>query len=237
MSGNNRAIICNMFNLRRQDVALIYNGASVSPRHPASDHDTIRARCRRALGLRNDQLVLLTTARLSRQKGQRYLIEAAPQILARHPDTVFLFVGEGDARRELEAKVAEDNVTEHIQFLGHRDDLEELSLAADLFVFPTVFEGSPFALMEAMAYGIPIVTTNASGIPEVVRHHQDGIVVEKENSRALLDGVLFAASNLGRMREMASSARERVREFSGDKMATDTLNLLEKIQIREAERA
>ena len=102
-------------------------------------------------------------------------------------------------------------------------------MASDLFVFPTVYEGSPFALLEAMSYGLPVVTTDASGIAEVVRNGQDGIVVPAGNSLGLLNGIRTALVDMEYMRALSLSALERVKDFSADKMAEQTLGLLEEV--------
>ena len=116
-----------------------------------------------------------------------------------------------------------------VHLLGERRDIDALTRAADLFVFPTLFEGSPFALVEAMGRGLPIVTTDASGIPEVVRHGQEGLVVPKENPEALANAILEAMADPERMQTLAARARERARLFSGRSMADRTIEMLDSI--------
>src|SRR5690606_5335714 len=101
-----------------------------------------RRRVRRALGLDDETPVLVTVGRQEFQKGHRYLIEAMPKILERHPRTRLLIVGRrGAATSELERAVADFERADSVSFLGHRADVTDLMAAADLFVFPSLFEG------------------------------------------------------------------------------------------------
>ena len=218
-----------MFRLDRQNIELIYNGTNTTPTGNDDVRAAARARGRAAAGVRDQEQMVLTTARLSSQKGHRYLLEAIPRVIAAHPEAVFVLAGEGPERTAIEASIAEAGLHSHVRLLGERSDIEELSCAADLFVFPTTFEGSPFALLEAMAYGLPVVTTDASGIAEVVRDGIDGIVVEKENPEALANGIRRSLADRSAMSQMATSAQERVSQFSADRMASKTLHLLDSL--------
>ena len=229
VSDNNRTILSEMFRLDRQNIQLIYNGTNTTPTGNDDARAAGRARGRAAAGVRDQEQMVLTTARLSPQKGHRYLLEAIPRVIAAHPEAVFVLAGEGPERAAIEASIAESGLHSHVRLLGERSDIEDLSCAADLFVFPTTFEGSPFALLEAMAYGLPVVTTDASGIAEVVRDGIDGIVVEKENPEALANGIRRSLADRSAMNQMATSAQERVRQFSADHMASQTLHLLDSL--------
>lgn len=229
VSDNNRTILADMFGLEHERIELIYNGTSITPTDDDDARAAARVRGRTAAGVRDQDLMLLTTARLSSQKGHGYLLDAMPRVVAAHPEAVFVFVGDGPERAAIEARITAAGLQPHVRLLGERSDIEDLSLAADLFVFPTTFEGSPFALLEAMAYGLPVVTTDASGIAEVVRDGSDGIVVEKENPEALASGIRRALGDRSSMHLMAASARERVRQFSADHMAARTLQLLDSL--------
>ena len=225
VSENNRKILGRMYGLPEDRISVIHNGLD-APASPAdSEIGSIRQAVRKELDP-GDGPILLTTARLAEQKGHVHLVEAMPRILGRHPDATFVFAGDGPLRPLLQDAVAAGGFVDRVRFLGARDDVHRLLLAADLFVFPTLFEGSPFALIEAMNAGLPIVTTDASGISEVVRNLEDGRVVPAGHSAALADAVIEAMDDPARMQAMAESARERARSFSGGEMARRTLGML-----------
>lgn len=125
--------------------------------------------------------MLLSVGRQEYQKGQRYLIEAMRQI---ETDRVVLLVAgrEGHATGELRAAAAD---LASVRFLGHRDDLPEILAAADVFVFPSLYEGLGGSLIEAMALGLPIIASDLPAVREVVRQGSNALLVEPASSTAL----------------------------------------------------
>jgi len=113
-----------------------------------------------------------------------------------------------------------------VHLLLYRNDVVRLMQAADLFVLPTYFEGHPFALMEAMAVGLPVVVSDASGIPEMVTHKVHGIVFRSGERNALQEALVHALRNGEAMQAMALAAAQRVRDFSHERMLEQTLHLL-----------
>jgi glycosyltransferase involved in cell wall biosynthesis len=102
--------------------------------------------------------------------------------------------------------------------------------SADLFVFPTHFEGGQsFAIAEAMAYGLPIVTSNASGIPEVIRDRTDGLLFRSGDSCDLLETLRWALRHPEKMREMAESAKQRAQDFTEEKMISKYLEVWKRL--------
>lgn len=106
-------------------------------------------------------------------------------------------------------------------------DIPKLLKAADLFVFPTHFEGLPFSPIEAMAHDLPVVASNASSIPEIIENKVHGLLFRKGDSCDLLETLRFALRNPTMMQEMAENAKLRVKDFSEEKMVTKTLELIE----------
>jgi glycosyltransferase involved in cell wall biosynthesis len=113
------------------------------------------------------------------------LIDAAPSLLARHPDLTFTIVGDGPLRGALEAHAARLGVSRAFEFLGHREDVPELLAASDVFVLPSRSEASPNAVIEAMAAGLPVVACAVGGNLELVQHGRTGYLVPPDDSVAL----------------------------------------------------
>lgn len=165
---------------------------------------------RKEMGFKPTDLLLGTIARLTRQKGHAFLLDAVPAILKQFPQAHFLLVGDGPLNEKLQSHANRLGVGNAVHFLGFRRDVREILNALDVFVLPSLYEGLPNAVLEAMACGLPVVATHVDGTPEAVRHHQTGILVPPENAgelaRALTD--LLARPDL--MKRMGRAGRERV---------------------------
>ena len=225
---NNRQLISLSFNCPAKAIACIYNGVSL-PERATVDCAKPRQRLRTELALSNDSFILLTVARLDAQKGHDYLIPAIPHLIRQFPKIRFVWVGSGEQQASLEAQLIDYGVRSSVSFLGYRQDISELLRAADLFVFPTYFEGFPFALLEAMAHGLPVVSASVNGIPEIIEHQTHGLLTRKGDSCDLLESLRWALDNPEAMQKMAERAALRVRDFSQEKMVAETLSLLEKM--------
>ncbi|WNM58953.1 glycosyltransferase [Candidatus Nitrospira allomarina] len=138
-----------------------------------------RNRARLSLGLDEDQRVIVTIGRQDFQKGQRYLLEAMAMLVSKHPNLVLLVAGRsGDVSGELESLRNRLGLQNRVHFLGHREDVPEILAAADLFAFPSFYEGLPGAVIEAMALGLPIVASDIDPVRETVEVGQNAILVK-----------------------------------------------------------
>lgn len=149
-----------------------------------------RAVVRRRLGLGTDDLILINVARQEFQKGQRYILDAFPAVAARQPEAVLLIAGRvGHATRDLLARYKRSPAGARISFLGHREDVPDLLAAADVFVFPSLYEGLGGALIEAMALGLPIVASDVPAIREVVEAGRNAFLVPPADERGLANAI------------------------------------------------
>lgn len=165
---------------------------------------------RRALGLPQDALVAMVVGRLVDQKGQRTFLRAAAELAVVHPGARFVLVGEGPDRPGLEALVRELALGPRVQLLGPRSDLPELLAVADVFVLPSLWEGLPIALLEAMAAGVPAIATPVGGTPELIAPGRTGLLVPPAQVGPLVEAMhtLFVTPVM--RRELAAAARARV---------------------------
>jgi glycosyltransferase involved in cell wall biosynthesis len=160
-----------------------------------------RARVRASLGIEADAPVLITVGRREYQKGQRYLIAAVPEMLRRHPDLTVLVVGrDGHASDELDQLVASLGIADTVQFLGHRSDIGDLLAAADVFVFPSVYEGLGGATLEALAMGLPLVVSDIAALREVVTAGENGILVPPADAGSLAAAIGSLLTDPGLLR-------------------------------------
>jgi glycosyltransferase involved in cell wall biosynthesis len=228
VSENNRQFLCESFRILPNDVIRIYNGVkrtSTQIESNKEEYTTLRDQVRQELGIPKIARLALTIGRLESQKGYSDLIPVVPHISKEFPDVRFVWVGEGKQRDELANRVREYSVEDKVLFLGHRSDVPRLLKAADLFVFPTHYEGLSLALAEAMGHGLPIITSNASSIPEIVEDKVHGLLFRKGDSSDLLEALRWALRHPNKMQEMAQRAHLRIQEFSEERMIQETLDL------------
>src|SRR5262249_44896941 len=140
---------------------------------------------RAALMGSTDRPIVLTAARLAEQKGLCYLLKAAALL----PQAMFVLAGEGPERAVLEAQAAELGLNKRVLFLGHRHDVPDLLACCDLFVLPSLFEGLPLSILEAMAAKKPVIASAVGGNNEVIVHGETGLLVRPADPAALASAI------------------------------------------------
>lgn len=174
---------------------------------------------RRALGLPPQGLIIGLNARLTPQKGVTHLLQALPAILRRFADVTVVVAGEGDLLPALEAEADALGVAAHVHFLGLRTDVEELLQLYDVYVSPSLWEGLPMSLLEAMAAGCPIVASDVGGVSTALRHRVSGTLVAPRDPSALAAALteLLADPDLRRRYSLAAR-KDAIDRFSAAAM-------------------
>ncbi len=187
-----------------QLLQVVYNGVDLQRFAPVGD----RTGLRRALGLPPDGCIVGAVARHTEEKRLDRFIEAARLVAQERPDTVFLTAGAGPTLRHVRALAEGYGLNFH--FLGQRDDVPRVLAALDVFVITSETEGLPVAAVEAMAVGIPVVSTMVGGVGEIVRDGVDGLLVAQGDVEGVARGVLALLANDARRHSMAEEGRRRV---------------------------
>lgn len=222
-------LISESFQIPLEQLLCIYNGTKLIPDANGSDGEdikTLRTQVRQELGLPETSRIALTVGRLHPQKGHPDLIPAIPHIIKEFPDVRFVWAGDGELKDYLNNKVREYGVEHQVLLVGYRSDIPRLLKSADLFVFPTHYEGQPFALLEAMAHSLPIVASDTSAIPEVIENRVHGLLFRTGDSCDLLENLRTAFRNPKLIQKIAQNASSRVQEFSEERMIQETLMIL-----------
>jgi glycosyltransferase involved in cell wall biosynthesis len=154
----------------------------------------------------------IVVARLAPQKGIHYLLDAVPRIVSQCPDFTLHIAGEGPCRAELEQQTDRLGIRERVQFLGEVHDVPERLAKARLFLLPSLTEGISLTLLEAMARGLPVLTTLVGGNPEVVEDGQTGLLVPPGSVEALAQTIPTIWTSPQMCRRMGEQGRKRVRE-------------------------
>jgi glycosyltransferase involved in cell wall biosynthesis len=164
--------------------------------------------------------------RLVEQKGHRFLLEAAPEVLDRHPDVQLVVVGEGPLRAELEALAGRLGVTEHVVFMGARDDVPELMASFDVYVQPSLFEGLCLSVIEAQTVGVPVVATPVGGMRETVVPGVTGLSCTPGDPGSLAAAIVALLDGPVEGAKLAAEAQRRaLARFSERRMVERTLGL------------
>jgi glycosyltransferase involved in cell wall biosynthesis len=203
----------------RKTTTVVVNGVNL----PDPGQLCPRDESRRSLGLGSRQVAILALGRLARQKGFDVLVPATSRLLDRIPHLVVLIAGEGPERRRLERLIVEMGLQERIRLLGFRQDVPRLLAAADLVVLPSRSEGTPYALLEALAHSRPVVATAVGGIPQVLGEGFVRVLVPPGDPEALAAAIQEVMDDTELRGRLARKGREVVAgRFSAQKMARST---------------
>ena len=167
---------------------------------------------RRELGLQ-DEFVFACVGRLHPSKGHKYLIEAVAHLRETHPFIRILIVGDGPLQKELIEEAQARGLGEQIYFLGYRDDVYRILAAGNALVQPSVFEGFGLASAEAMACGLPVISTNLPSIAEVVQHEKTGLLVPPGDSQALSKAMAAFVDNPALAATYGANGKQRVEKM------------------------
>ncbi len=203
-------------------IVTIANGV-VLPRVDAGDILKVKEE----LSLNGGDLILLSVGRLRYQKAHSVLLKAFPAVLAQFPHIQMLIAGDGILRGELEQEALVLGISDRVKFLGIRHDIPALLSMADLFIFPSRFEGMPNAVLEAMSHGLPVIATVVQGVDEIIRNGENGLLVSVEDPSALSSAILHLLNDPDERQRLGRSARSTIAaEYTVDKMCERYQELL-----------
>lgn len=192
---------------------------------------TIQRR-RRELDLEPEHIAIGVVGRFTRQKGQIFLLDAAPEILRRVPNAYFIFIGGGEDYPQLVQRAAHNDVSDRCRFVEQRLDIAAFYGALDLLVMPSLWEGLPYTLLETMAAGTPVAAFETGGIMDVIRHNHNGLLVPRKDTEALADTVCRAALDQNLRDDLAAAARETVgQNHDIAQMITETEQMYEELAV------
>lgn len=171
------------------------------------------------IGIEEDSYVLGLGVRLVEQKGVSCLINAMMRIRKKVPNVILIIAGDGEYKPELEKLVAELGLDAHVKFLGPRKDIPELLKIMDLYVLPSYSEGLPMVILEAMASGCPIVSTDVGGISTAIEHDVNGLLVRPGSAEELTEAVVTLLDDQEKRNTFSKNGKRIFEErFSAKKM-------------------
>jgi glycosyltransferase involved in cell wall biosynthesis len=176
---------------------------------------------RQDIGLHERTIIAGTIANLHPRKGIQFLLYALHHLLDEFPNLHCVIIGRDDGEEaNLRRIVTQLGIENHIHWLGYRPDARHLLPMFDVFVLPSLFEGLPIALLEAMDAGLPVIATRVGGTPEVVVNGETGLLVDPGDVPALAISLRSLLVDSHKREQMGDAGRRRVREeFTIDRMA------------------
>lgn len=197
-----RAIADDLW-VQRSRVAVLANGVRYTP----PDRVTLRDE----LGLAPDDRLLVAVGNLYPVKGHRHLVDAVALLAARHPTLHMAIAGRGDLAESLETQARSHGIDPRLHLLGLRSDVAAILAAADVFVLPSLSEGLPLALLEAMFAGRPIVATDVGEVRVALAHGEAGVLVKPGNPAALAAALDHLLREPDQARDLGARAARRAR--------------------------
>ena len=192
--------------LKSKKVMAINNGVDGTVIANSSPADLTR------FGVPSDATVALFVGRLDPQKAPDVLLKSMQQVVRRHPQTHLLLVGDGVLAEPMRQLVTSLSLNENVHFAGRQSNVAGLMKAADLFVLPSLWEGLPNVVLEAMAAGLPVVATAVDGTCEVVTHEQNGLLVPPGVVDELTTTICRVFDDPNAAEQMANAAQVYVTE-------------------------
>ena len=205
-------------NLREQRVKVISNGIEIS----RFDRSIVPDDYKRSLGLSSEDFVISIIGRLSKEKGHEVFLKAVKEITPDKEHIKFLIVGDGPLQDFLSTMIKEFNLSGNVIFTGVRQDMPFIYASTDILVNSSYIEGLPMTILEAMASRVPIIATRVGGVPQVIHHGKNGILLEPGNVQELVEAIKDLMGNPSKRESLAQQAYNDVfAHFSAERMAND----------------
>ncbi len=197
---------------------------------PERFNDNSRKQIRQQFGIRDDEKVLLFAGTLRPVKGVSYLILAMKTVKKQAPGTRLLLVGRGEERQKLGQLAEQEGLVDSVIFAGEvpNEQIPGYMAAADILVLPSLSEGFPMVLVEAMASGLPIVATSVTGVPEIIVDGENGLLAEPKNDTELAGKILELLRDDALRTRIARNNKARSAGYTWEKIAARLEELYQK---------
>ncbi len=222
-------------NISSEKVLKIRNGINLDRFNISKKTENIR----HELNIDQDYMVIGTVGRLSEEKGHIYLLDATEEILKKYPNTVFVFIGDGPLNKKLETRAKQiyetvksksGNYSNPFIFPGVRKDMPDIYSMMDIFILPSLTEGLPMVLLEAMASRIPVVATRVGAVPNVIEHNHSGVLIPHSDSQSIASALMDLLYNREKAKDLANNGRKIVeQEYSSKSMAKKYIDVYKSI--------
>jgi Glycosyltransferase len=212
-------------NFSRKKIRIVYNGIDDTMYTTPAD-----TRLRQSLGIKPDDSILGTVARLDPIKNHKMMIKSLKIVHQSYPNTFLVIVGDGQEREGLESFASEMGLSSRIIFTGFKEDIHNYLKIIDVFLLTSFSEGTAMTLLEAMASSLPCIATDVGGNPEIVKDGETGFVVPNDDEKILAEKICGLLRDRDLIANMGKAGRRRFKEyFTVDKMVAAYEEIYEEI--------
>jgi len=205
--------------IRKKNYKIIYNGVDTNKYSPSTYSSYIR----KDFKIPHDIFLIGYIARITKQKAPLDMIDAFAKVHAKYQNVRLLMIGEGDMKNETIKKVAAMNLQDYIYLDDFRQDVPELLNTLDVFCLPSLWEGLPIALLEAMAAEKAVIATNVDGSKEIIQNMKNGILISPQKPSQLADSIIHLYENEENRKQLGKEARKTVlKKYDVSKMVKET---------------
>jgi glycosyltransferase involved in cell wall biosynthesis len=164
--------------------------------------------------------------RISPEKGQKYFVAAAAKVLEVSPEARFIIVGSGPQGEAMMDQAARLGITDRMIFAGFRKNIAEFYSALDLFVLPSLMEGTPMSLLEAMSSELPVIATRVGGVSRIIQHEENGLLVPPGSAEELAAAIIRLLQNADEMKSLSKKAYQTVcGKYSSKRMVDEYMDM------------
>lgn len=208
--------IIEEYKLNKERIPVVFNGIDLSKCQPKTNYSF------------QGNFKILHIGRFMEQKNHRSLIKAFSVFHKKYPHSVLQLIGDGEKKSEIEELVATEGLIDSVQFLGLQSNVYDHLQNADVFTLPSLYEGVPMTLIEAMGTGLPIVATNVGGIPDMLKNGESAILTDL-NVETIAKAFLALVEDEQKRRKLGEQAKIEVVKFSAETMANSYCEVYQKI--------
>lgn len=214
ISGQIEDYYLNRLRIPRKKIHLIYNGIDTAAFGSGSENGL-----RRQLGINKNDLVIGTVANIRPEKNLKLLVSAFSDLAKVYGNAVLVIIGQDFMEGELQSFAGRSGAGDRILFLGRRDDVPSLMKVLDIFCLPSIYEGLPLTVLEAMAAGVPVIGSDVLGISEVIRHMENGLLFPSNDREKLAECIAALIKDDALRKRISLSGRRSVeRRYSFENM-------------------
>lgn len=186
------------FRMRKYGSVMMTPGVGINT---TKKNEESASRLKKSLGVDNDNYIIVSVGELTKRKNHQAIIKAMKIVAQDRPDVVYLICGSGVEKESLVSLVNKLGLKKNVKFLGYRRDIDNILSMSDCFVFPSLQEGLPVAILEAMVAGLPVICSNIRGNRDLIKHGQGGYIVKHQSVKKYADYIIKLGSDNNRVKE------------------------------------
>ncbi|MCH8553894.1 MAG: glycosyltransferase family 4 protein [Schleiferiaceae bacterium] len=209
----------------------IFSSIDAKKFHPAKSRAT--GKLRNALGLQGEEFLIGNIAAITQQKDYFTFLDTIKILVEKEKKATYVIIGTGHQEAEIKAYCLQLGLQDKVHFLGFRKDVPEIFPELDLLLFSSETEGLGTTLLDAFACEVPVVATNAGGIPEVALHMKNAFVAPVKDAQKLAEGVILLMDNPEIRRTFVAASKEIVAQHTIEKMAQETLEYYKHLKAQQ----